>query len=238
MVLCDMTKGTKTGRRYVRAIFYCTTLWLSFSYFWMSDAKLILHDTQAPQQAGLFSHRFKRTVTTVFWIGEDATRESGYIPNHGSFWDEKWVEHFGGVDDPHLRRGFYPAGFRPKENPFYVALPFAETDENETLKDIAAWIPRASNGDLTKDRWVEVRFRNVSCFGQWEDVGPNGSDDFDWVFGSALRPKNQFGKKAGLDVSPALATCLHLNGDEMTEWRLVDEEDVPDGPWRRIITQR
>jgi hypothetical protein len=61
---------------------------------------------------------------------------------------------------------------------------------------------------------------------------------FDWVFGSALRPKNQFGKKAGLDVSPALATCLHLNGDEMTEWRLVDEEEVPDGPWRWIITQR
>lgn len=43
-----------------------------------------------------------------------------------------------------------------------------------------------------------------------------------------------------MDVSPALNGCLgfsNLDGqDDRVDWQFVDEEDVPDGPWRRIIT--
>jgi hypothetical protein len=181
---------------------------------------------------------FKQAVTTLFWIGEEANGDNGYISNKRSHWDTEWVSSFGGVDDPRRRKGFSPASFRPKENPFYVALPFADTDENNVFKERAKEIVPDSKGRLTKNRWVEVRRDTKSCFGQWEDVGPFGEDDFAWVFGQAGKPRNNSGERAGLDVSPALAVCLGLDGLGKTEWRLVNEENVPDGPWKEVITER
>ena len=58
-------------------------------------------------------------VATVFWIGETG----GGPTNVRSAWDKNWVSSYGGVDDPVRKRGFGSAGFRPLENPFYVALP-------------------------------------------------------------------------------------------------------------------
>jgi hypothetical protein len=181
---------------------------------------------------------FKQAVTTLFWIGEEANGDNGYISNRRSHWDVEWVSSFGGVDDPRRRKGFSPASFKPKENPFYLALPFADTYENGAFKEAAKDIIPDSKGRLTKNRWVEVRRDGKSCFGQWEDVGPFGEDDFVWVFGPAARPHNNSGEKAGLDVSPALAACLGLDGLGKTEWRLVNEENVPDGPWKEVITER
>jgi hypothetical protein len=181
---------------------------------------------------------FKKTMTTIFWVGEDATEDNGYIHNFASFWDGDWMKHYGGVDSPDDRKGYLPAAFTPKQNPFYVALPFAELDNEGKLKEIAKKIPGFGSGKpLTKDRWVEVRYRGTSCFAQWQDVGPTNEDDFDWVFGSATRPKNTFGLKAGLDVSPAVADCLGMKDNDETEWRFVDEEHVPDGPWQAIVTR-
>lgn len=183
--------------------------------------------------------RFKSTITTVFWVGEAATGENGHIPNYASYWDANWVKHFGGVDSPVSRRGFLPAKFTPKENPFYVALPFAETDRNGRLKASAKKIPGygQGKGPLTKNRWVEIRYKGKSCYGQWQDVGPFGENDFDWVFGNATKPKNRSGEKAGLDVSPAIAKYIGLTENDRTEWRFVDEKDVADGPWRQIVTR-
>ena len=61
------------------------------------------------------------------------------------------------------------------------------------------------------------------------------------VFGTDdRRPKSTRFNNAGLDVSPALNGCLgfgSLNGDQdQVDWRFVDDIDVPDGPWRRIVT--
>jgi hypothetical protein len=182
---------------------------------------------------------FKKTVTTIFWVGEDATPESGYIDNYASFWDPHWMKHFGGVDNPDERKGYHPAGFTPKQNPFYVALPFGEADEDGNLKEIAKKIPGFGNGKepLTKNRWVEVRYKGKSCFAQWQDVGPSEVDDFDWVFGSAAKPKNTFGLKAGLDISPAAASYLGIEESARTEWRFVDAAEVPSGPWKEIVTR-
>ena len=45
------------------------------------------------------------------------------------------------IDHPSKRNGFFPAAFTPKQNPFYVALPFAEVDEDGKLKEMARKIP-------------------------------------------------------------------------------------------------
>ncbi len=182
---------------------------------------------------------FKKTMTTIFWVGEGASDDNGFIHNYSSYWDENWMKHYGGVDSPTKRRGYLPAAFTPKQNPFYIALPFAEVDTEGKLKEIAKKIPGfgENKGPLTRDRWVEIRYKGKSCFAQWQDVGPFGEDDFDWVFGSAKKPRNKQGLKAGLDISPAAAQFLGMADSDKTEWRFVDEKDVPDGPWKAIVTR-
>jgi hypothetical protein len=182
---------------------------------------------------------FKKTMTTIFWVGEGATPDSGYIDNYGSYWDPNWMKNFGGVDTPSRRNGFLPARFMPKQNPFYVALPFAEVDREGRLKEVAKKIPGfgKNNEPLTRNRWIEIRYKGKSCFAQWQDVGPSEEDDFDWVFGSAKKPKNKNGLKAGLDISPATAHYLGIEDSAHTEWRFVDAVQVPDGPWKQIVTK-
>src|ERR1700733_12767235 len=84
---------------------------------------------------------FKRTMTTIFWIGEDANAENAFIPNYESYWDPNWLSNFGGVDSPDDRNGYMPAAFTPRQNPFYIALPFGEADEHGILKESAKKIP-------------------------------------------------------------------------------------------------
>lgn len=178
----------------------------------------------------------KSTMTTIFWVGEPADSDNAYITNTESYWDEKWQEHYGGVDDPNCRTGYLPCSFTPKENPFYFALPYAEYDENGDLKTTAKEVPWYAKGStLLKNRWIEVRHGEYTCYAQWEDVGPNGEDDFSYVFGKT-KPVNTFGEKAGLDSSPALWKCLHMSDNDITQWAFVDASDVPSGPWKDIVT--
>jgi len=56
------------------------------------------------------------------------------------------------------------------------------------------------------------------------------------VFGSAT-PKNQQNHNAGPDVSPAVKDYIGLlDGKNVVSWRFVDYSDVPDGPWKKIVT--
>jgi len=111
-----------------------------------------------------------------------------------------------------------PAGFTPKENPFYVALPYGEFEEDNSLKHAARSVPwyRPGVSPLLKNRWVEIRRGEQSCFAQWEDVGPCNEDDFDYVFGEAATPLNSFDAKAGLDVSPAVWHHLGMTDNGIT----------------------
>ena len=81
--------------------------------------------------------QFKPTMTTMFWVGEESDAENAFIPNDASYWDANWQSSFGGVDHPFERNGHWPAGFKPKENPFYVALPYGEFEEDNSLKQAA-----------------------------------------------------------------------------------------------------
>jgi hypothetical protein len=175
---------------------------------------------------------FKQTMTTLFWVGEPADSENAFIPN-----DQDWQSHYGGVDDPERREGYWPADFRPKENPFYVALPDGEFTEAGDLKRQARDIPWFySDSPLLKNHWIEIVLDGRSCFAQWQDVGPCGENDFDFVFGDAVEPLNTFDAKAGLDASPAVWHHLGMNDNCITAWRFVDARDVPSGPWTEIVT--
>ena len=184
--------------------------------------------------------QFKTTMTTLFWAGEPSDSDNGFIANDQSFWDEKWMEHFGGLDDPTDRCGYRPCAFMPKENPFYVALPYGDYDENGRFKESAKhipWFPAGPAGgkELLKNRWVAVRYGSKTCYAQWEDVGPFESDDFSYVFGTSSS-ENTYGERAGLDVSPAVWDCLGISDNATTSWAFIDEARVPSGPWRDIVT--
>lgn len=190
---------------------------------------VVTENAPRPEAAAQHS-KSKSAITTIFWVGEPASAENDFIANDASYWDELWEEHFGGLDDPDCRNGFHPCDIVLKQNPFYVALPYGEFDDEGKLK------PESEPFLPLKNRWVKITHGEKTCYGQWEDVGPNNENDLEYVFGEALTPQNTFGLKAGLDVSPALATCLSLTGNDVTEWSFIDAAKVPNGPWKEIVT--
>lgn len=179
-------------------------------------------------------------ITTIFWAGEAADASNAYITNTMSAWDEKWQEHFGGYDDPDRRNGYYPAGFTPKENPFYFALPYNDYDENGRRRADAGNCSAVTgvtspHTSWCKNAWIKITKGGKSAYAQWQDVGPMHEDDAGYVFGTA-KPKNTWGAKAGLDVSPAVRDYLGLQGIDTTSWTFVHASAVPAGPWKNIVT--
>ena len=178
-------------------------------------------------------------ITTMFWVGEDASEDNGYIANYHSAWDEMWVEHFGGVDNPDSRNGYHPVGFIPKENPFYAAIPYSDFDysgRRENAKEIPwydAELAKQWNYSFIKNRWIEIRSSDGKlAYAQLEDAGPYESNDFDYVFRN-LAPINT---GSALDLSPATQKYLGLTGWNTTSWRFVEADQVPSGPWKEIVT--
>jgi endo-alpha-1,4-polygalactosaminidase (GH114 family) len=184
----------------------------------------------------------KNISTTIFWIGEEASEENGNIPNLTSAWDDTWMLNYGGIDSPDNRNNYYPKDFTPIENPFYFALPYNDFDNNGYKKsNLTTYIPWASNNDLPtlsicKNRWIKITKGTYIAYAQWEDVGPFGEDDREYVFGNS-KPKNQINNNAGLDISPAVRDYLNLNDIDTVNWEFVNNNDVPEGPWKDIITK-
>jgi hypothetical protein len=178
----------------------------------------------------------------VFWVGEEPT-ENNPTPNDKSSWDTKWMENFGGYDDPDPTKRtdfFTPEGFTPKQNPFYVALPYNDViDYNSHKPEASKVIPwfkqrySRSGKTVLKGQWVAIRHGNRVCYAQWEDCGPFVTDDHEYVFGSA-RPKNTSNNSAGIDISPAIRDYLGLKSMSRCDWRFVDVSEVPAGPWRNF----
>ena len=183
----------------------------------------------------------KNITSTIFWIGEDASSDNGNISNLPSAWDENWTTNFGGVDTPDERNGYNPKAFIPKQNPFYVALPYNDLDEEGDKKeDILSFIPWATKSDnptqsICKNRWVKIIKDDKIAYAQWEDVGPFGEEDSNYVFGDA-DVANSINENAGIDLSPAIKTYLNLKDIDKVSWSFVEDTDVADGPWREKIT--
>jgi hypothetical protein len=178
-------------------------------------------------------------TATVFWVGEGADSSNDFIHNRASAWMEDWVSAYGGIDDPENRCGYTPCDFTPAENSFYFALPFSENSETgrKSAKQLSIipWYNEQTPEDVSplKNRWIKVSHKDKVAYGQWEDVGPFGENDGAYVFGSA-KPAE---KRAGLDLSPAFADALGVDGRGVVTWQFIDEQDVPNGPWKTIVTR-
>jgi hypothetical protein len=176
-------------------------------------------------------------VTTVFWIGESPGGNNP-VPNRASAWDLNWSTNYGGTDTPanQNRRGFIPASFVPRQNPFYIALPYNDVSGGRTKPEAARIIPwysqafSRSGQTILKDRWIAIRNGNRVCFAQWEDVGPFSTDHWQYVFGQD-RPRSNLNRGAGLDVSPAVRDYLKLAATDVTDWKFVEQTEVQPGPW-------
>lgn len=176
-------------------------------------------------------------VTTVFNVGETPTRNNP-TPNHSSSWDSDWQFHYGGFDDPDHRRGYLPATFVPRQNPFYCALPYNDVTRGSTKPEarvVIPWFRQAyvqEGHTVCKDHWVAIQHGNHVVYAQWEDCGPFRTDHYQYVFGTEL-PRMNLNGGAGLDVSPAVRDALGMNATrDVCSWKFVDVNEVPQGPWR------
>ncbi|MGM0410333.1 MAG: hypothetical protein ACQEQF_06170 [Bacillota bacterium] len=144
-----------------------------------------------------------------------------------------------------------------KGNQYYFALPYRdfafEVDgvEQENVGEDYYGI------EDVKNRWIEIYYpeKDKYVYAQWRDVGPWNIYDPHYVFEDE-RPYAEMGidmgwsghyretNKAGLDVSPEVMKYLIDQDDDgdpdkgkiTTNWRLVDEEEVPDGPWKENVS--
>ncbi|MBD8044495.1 hypothetical protein H9638_11825 [Arthrobacter sp. Sa2BUA2] len=204
-------------------------------------------------------------VSTTFWVGEIHDSEAADGSQVRSAYDLFWMESYGGCDGLVVdgscetqRRtadnGYFPTELTPLENPFYLDLPFDDVNNPAAFAmrgDVIPWADdpgyagRETDKSFSymKNRWVRLIKDGRECYGQIQDAGPSVYDDADYVFGEDdRRPANSLYNGAGLDVSPALNGCLgfaDLNGaSDRVNWQFVEADEVPEGPWREIITSR
>lgn len=203
-------------------------------------------------------------VSTTFWVGEIFNPNASDGSQMLSTYDSNWYESYGGCDGVPsggacttqartAANGFFPTAMTPKENPFYLDLPFDDVNDATALATRQSVVPWAGDAayagagtnagvSLMKNRWVRISANGQTCYGQIEDAGPGQYHDANYVFGSAnARPANTAFNRAGMDVSPALNGCLRfseLNGEkDIVSWQFVESSDVPAGPWLTLVTR-
>jgi hypothetical protein len=202
-------------------------------------------------------------VATTFWVGEVFDPHADDGSQVFSTYDDHWMSAYGGCDgvvvDDECRterrvaeNHFFPTRMTPRQNPFYLDLPFDDVNDPSAAARRASVVPWAHDPgwaekladphqSIMKNRWVAIRKGNNVCYGQIQDAGPGQYDDAEYVFGTHdERPVNDRYNGAGMDVSPALNGCLgfsELNGqNDRVDWWFVDDADVPEGPWRIVVT--
>ena len=189
-------------------------------------------------RSGFNRYPWKRNiVTTTFWVGEHPTANNP-VPNYKSSWDTKWAQNYGGFDNPEpsQRRNFIPVKFVPRQNPFYIALPYNDVTRGTTKSEARKAIPwfkqafERPGKSILKGRWLAIRHDRRICYAQWEDCGPFRTDHWQYVFGNEI-PKSNLNKGAGLDVSPAVRDYLGMGSTDVCDWKFVEARDVPTGPW-------
>jgi len=202
-------------------------------------------------------------VATTFWVGEVFDPGAPDGSQVLSAYDDHWLASYGGCDGVVVEgtcsterrtaeNHYFPTSMAPRQNPFYLDLPFDDVNDPAAAAQRSGVVPWADepryatvladpDRSLMKDRWVAVRKDGRTCYGQVQDAGPGVYDDAAYVFGSDdARPANRRYNGAGMDVSPALNGCLgfaELDGEEdVVDWWFVDDADVPPGPWTRLVT--
>ena len=239
------------GRRLRRTILYLALLVLV----------MVPNSTAAGDPGGRYPWH-TGIVATTFWVGEifDPTAADG--SQVYSTYNQDWESSYGGCDGVlsptcstearTAANGYWPTAMTPKENPFYLDLPYDDVNDPIAFAERAGVIPWANDpgyaGQATnrgfsymKNRWVRISMNGRVCYGQIEDAGPGQYHDSAYVFGlNDARPVNKNFNGAGMDVSPAINGCLgfrELDGEnDVVSWQFVDESDVPAGPWKTLVT--
>ncbi|MFA6253942.1 MAG: hypothetical protein WC640_01620 [Candidatus Paceibacterota bacterium] len=208
--------------------------------------------TPTPTSTPISVYPWHTNITAaVFWVGEPVGNGSSE-DNALSAWDDNWEEHYGGYDNYSYVRtatnNYFPNEFTPKENPFYLDLPYNDFNDNGTPRTnrttVVPWAKEkiwASNQSMMKNQWVKLTKGDNTCYGQIEDAGPYIYNDYAYVFSTTdSRPKSTRANDAGMDVSPALRDCLKFAGlnnvDNKVNWQFINATDVPRGPWKVVIT--
>lgn len=203
-------------------------------------------------------------VATTFWVGEIFDARAADGSQRISTYDDNWYANYGGCDGVVVARtcrtekrlasnGWFPRHMTPKQNPFYLDLPYDDLNDRAGFRYRGRHIPWAKDAayrpyikdrrvSLMKDRWVRIWRGSRVCYGQIQDAGPGQYHNARYVFGTKnARPRNKRYNRAGMDVSPALNGCLgfrSLNGDgDKVNWRFVEASAVPPGPWTTIVTR-
>jgi hypothetical protein len=203
-------------------------------------------------------------VATTFWVGEIFDPNAADGSQVYSTYDSSWEVHYGGCDgvsssggcqtEKRLPPNYFPGHISPKENPFYLDLPFDDLNNRTAFRQRCSVVPWASdpgyaghctdqNFSYMKNQWVRIKgTAGQICYGQIEDAGPGQYHDATYVFGASnSRPVNHRYGAAGMDVSPALNGCLgmqELDGDtDKLSWQFTTVADVPPGPWAKIVTK-
>lgn len=219
---------------------------------------------QAPATPKVRSYPWHtQIVATTFWVGEifDPDAEDG--SQMMSTYNADWYADYGGCDGVRVAKTckterrtaaqhYFPTAMTPRENPFYLDLPYDDVNDEVGFASRGRVIPWAQEAgyrklvkdrgaSLMKNRWVRLRKGERICYGQIEDAGPGKYHDARYVFGDDdSRPANRRYNGAGMDVSPALNGCLgfaELDGDaDLVDWQFVEASQVPDGPWKRLVT--
>lgn len=202
--------------------------------------KIVLEEKEFESERKQFT--WQRDIpVTIFWVGENAS-ENNPTHNHSSSWEPNWMQNFGGVDDPNNRNGYFPATFKPKQNPFYIALPYNDIASGggrfkPEASRLIKWFRREAKvpgRSVCKDRWIAIHKGHKVCYAQWKDCGPFYTDDYAYVF-QGKRPKPNRNGNAGLDISPAVRDFLGVKSGELVSWKFVEDKDVLTGPWEEWI---
>jgi len=182
----------------------------------------------------------RNILTTIFWIGESPTVANPKA-KASSAWDTEWQLDYGDYDPPNplMRRNFIPVDFTPKQNPFYIQLPYSDVANGLTKTEATMVIPWFNDAfehqgqSVLKDRWVAIHYNGRTCFAQWEDVGPYYEDDWKYVFGNGTQePRQNSNGTMGMEISPAIRDYLQMGKNGYCDWKFVDATSVPDGPWK------
>jgi hypothetical protein len=189
---------------------------------------------------------------SVFRVGVALPGQGVDGQSLSSGWDRSWAAHYGGCDgygsvgascrsDLAARTApdWFPVALVPKENPYYVGLPYNDVGDPDRAAVPWAYDPGYAEhvGDrafsFVKNRWVQVTGANGSCYAQVEDTGPGASDP-----GYVLRAAPPAHTPA-LNLSPALARCVGVTdpaAGTRVDWAFVDRP--PAGPWTAVVTSR
>ena len=99
-------------------------------------------------------------------------------------------------------------------------------------KQVIPWFHKEYKGpgkSVCKGRWIAIRKGDRVCYAQWEDAGP-----FRPIIGSTSSARNvhfPILTRGPDSMLPAVRDYLGMNDTDVTDWKFVDFDEIPHGPW-------